>query len=173
LLLAKAEISQPGEKESLFFLPELADEVLGLLSVLIEERNVTVVEDRVGLENLPVRADRSVVRIALMNILHNAVKFSPEGSVLRVRCTTERATGLFAKVSVQDEGQGIAPDEYEKVFERFFTSSRDATASGSGTGLGLSIAKLAIERNGGQIFFDTKLLRGACCIILIPLAITD
>jgi signal transduction histidine kinase len=173
LLLAKAEASQPGEKESVFFLPELTDEVLLLLSVLIEERNVKVVEDREGLENLPVRADRSLVRIALVNILHNAVKFSPEGSTLIVRCTTERTSGPFAEVSVQDEGPGLAPDEHQKVFGRFFTSSRDETASGSGTGLGLSIAKLAIERNRGEIFFDKELERGARCTIRLPLALTS
>jgi signal transduction histidine kinase len=173
LLLAKAEASQPGENGSEFFLPELIDEVLTLLSVLLEERNVAVFEERSGFENVTVRADRSLVRIALVNILHNALKFSPEGSTLKVICTTERVTANFAEVTVQDEGPGLAQDEYEKVFERFFTSSREVTAAGSGTGLGLSIAKLAIERNGGQIFFDQTSDRGARCTIRLPLAPID
>jgi len=173
LLLAKAETSKPGEKGAEFFLPELIDEVLALLSVLLEERNVTVVEERSAFENVTVLADRSLVRIALVNVLHNALKFSPEGSTLRVICTTTRATGNFAEVSVQDEGPGLAQGEYEKVFERFFTSSREVTAEGSGTGLGLSIAKLAIERNGGQIIFDKNSNRGARCTIRLPLASVD
>jgi signal transduction histidine kinase len=170
LLLAKAETSQPGEKRAEFFLPELIDEVLALLSVLLEERNITVVEERSGFENVTVRAERSLVRIALVNILHNALKFSPEGSTLKITSITERVTGDFAEVSVQDEGPGLAQDEYEKVFGRFFTSSREVTAEGSGTGLGLSIARLAIERNGGQIFFDKSSDSGAHCTIRLPLA---
>jgi signal transduction histidine kinase len=170
LLLAKTETSQPGERKDDFYLPELLGEVLSLLSVLLEERGVTVVEEMSAFEKVKVRADRSLVRIALVNILHNALKFSPEGGTIRVICVTEREHGQFAAVSVEDEGPGLDQDEYEKVFGRFFTSNREETAEGSGTGLGLSIAKLAVERNGGQIFFEKDSERGARCTIRLPLA---
>jgi heavy metal sensor kinase len=170
LLLARTEASSPAQKEHQIFLPELIDEILALLGVLIEERNVNVLEVRSGLQGRHVQADRSLVRVALINVLHNALKFSPEGSVLRVTCNAGGALGDFAEVSVQDEGPGLAPEEYTRVFDRFFTSSRNETVSGSGTGLGLSIAKLVVERSGGQIFFDEGQHKGARCVIRLPLA---
>jgi signal transduction histidine kinase len=170
LLLAKAEVSQPQSSDTEFFLPELIDEILALLSVLIEERNLTIAEDRSALQGSAVRANRSLMRIAVMNVLHNAVKFSPTGSIIRVSCRTVVSPKHSVELSVQDEGPGLRPDEYQQVFERFFTSSHQATHSGIGTGLGLSIAKLAIERNGGEISFDESILAGALCIIRIPTA---
>jgi len=169
LLLARAEASRPARKEQLIFLPELVDEILALLGVLIEEKNLSVVEDREGLQDRSVRADRSLVRVALMNVLHNAVKFSPVNSVLTVICTVAQGFEDFAEISVQDQGPGLALEEHKLVFDRFFTSSRKETAFGSGTGLGLSIAKLAVERSNGQIFFDETVTRGARCVIHLPL----
>jgi signal transduction histidine kinase len=168
LLLAKAEASQPGQRDTEFFLPELVDEVLALLGILIEEKNLTILEDRDRSESLTVRADRSLMRVALVNVLHNAVKFSPMGSILRMNYTSQGEPEPFVEVSVQDEGPGLAPDEHQRIFERFFTGSRETTAASSGTGLGLSITKLVIERNGGRVFFDEAVRHGARCIIRMP-----
>jgi signal transduction histidine kinase len=169
LLLAKTEASFPVQKEQLIFLPELVDEILATLGVLIEERNLSIVEDRKGLKGSSVKADRNLVRVALMNVFHNAVKFSPDDSTLTVTCTIAPGFEDFAEVSIQDEGPGLAIAEHRRVFDRFFTSSRKETAFGSGTGLGLSIAKLAVERSGGQIFFDETVNCGARCVIYLPL----
>jgi heavy metal sensor kinase len=169
LILAKTEASQPGENDTEFFLPELVDEVLTLLGILIEERNLTVVEERSHVENLPLCADRSLVRIALLNVVHNAVKFSPPGSSLRVGFAAGSEPMPFAEVSVQDQGPGLSAGEYERVFERFFTGSREKSAAQGGTGLGLSITKLIIERNGGRVFFDETTRGGARCVIRLPI----
>ena len=67
-----------------------------------------------------------------------------------------------------DSGPGIQPGEHERIFDRFFTSRNPDTAPHSGAGLGLSIAKLAIERNGGRIFFDRNTTGGARCCIDLP-----
>lgn len=165
LLLARAEVSHPGNEQSVFPIRELLDEVLSVLTVLIEEKQIAVIRDNELPENQCIRADRALLRIALMNVLHNAVKFSPHNSVLKISC--ERRDGSV-RVVFRDQGPGIAPGEQEKVFDRFFTGSSPTSASGSGAGLGLSIARLIVDRAGGRIGFE-PVQSGARCVIDIPL----
>lgn len=82
LILARTEARQVGETEELVSLPELVHEVVKLLEVVIEERRVAVSEDHDGHPEVSVCADRSFVRAAILNVLHNALKFSPPGSRL-------------------------------------------------------------------------------------------
>jgi signal transduction histidine kinase len=143
---------------------------LSLLEIVIEEKQLTVVEDGRDNQRLAVRAERSFLRMAFLNVVHNAVKFSPGGSTLRISYTCQMAgASEVARVCVQDAGPGIATGEHTKVLERFFTSRNPDTAKQSGAGLGLSIAKLAVERSGGKLFFETSAPIGACCCIELPI----
>lgn len=164
LLLARAEASQPGSEQIVFPVKELLDEVLNVLSVLIEEKQITVIQDEEPSSSGEVRADRALLRIAFMNVLHNAVKFSPRNSILKTSWTRQ---GGVVQIAFQDQGPGIPPGERERVFERFFTGRSPATASGSGAGLGLSIARLIVDRSGGRIWFESVRF-GARCLIEIP-----
>ncbi len=169
LMLAKAEAAQ-GESRTLFFLPDLIDEILALLDVVTDERRITVQQEHNEIQRRPVLADRSLIRIALLNVLHNAVKFSDDGSILRISYSRVTTSSFDAeRVCIHDSGPGISPGDYQRVFERFFTCKSAATSSKCGAGLGLSIAKLAIERSGGNIFFDQTVLTGARCCIDLPL----
>ncbi len=166
LLLARAEATQPGEAQTVFPAGELVDEVLGVLGVLIEEKQITVVQENPTIAMRRVRADRGLLRIAIMNVLHNAMKFSPNSSVLNIAysCTAD-----MLRIAFEDQGPGIAPEERQRVFDRFYTSNSRATASNSGAGLGLSIAKVIIDRMGGTIGFEAA-QSGARCVIALPLA---
>jgi len=166
LLLARAEASQPGQEQTLFPAQDLVGEVLNVLGVLIEEKQIIVMQDGDSIQNSAIRADRALLRIAFMNVLHNAVKYSPRNGVLRI--SWEFAAGGL-RIAFQDEGPGIARDEQQRVFERFYTSSAPATASESGAGLGLSIAKLIIDRVGGTIGFE-EVGQGARCVIELPVS---
>ena len=168
LLLAKAEVAQPGTARASFSLVELTGEVLSVLEVLVEERQITVEQRGQKTMSANVHADRGLVRAAIMNILHNALKFSPAGSTLRINFQNYQSTQRFVELSVHDQGPGIRSCEYEKVFDRFYTTTDRETASMSGSGIGLSVAKLVIERNGGEIFFDPSVSEGARCIVRLP-----
>jgi heavy metal sensor kinase len=168
LLLAKAEAAQPGTARTSFSLVELTGEVLSVLEVLVEERQITVEQRGQRSTSASVHADRGLVRAAIMNILHNALKFSPAGSTLRINFENYQSTQRFVELSVHDQGPGIRSSEYEKVFDRFYTTTDRETASMSGSGIGLSVAKLVIERNGGEIFFDPSVSEGARCIVRLP-----
>lgn len=171
LIMARTESQQMGDTEQLILLPELIREILNLLDVVIEERRITVVEQSDEHQRLQVRADRNFIRVALLNVLHNALKFSPPGTYLQITYTTiSQAHGTLERVCVHDAGPGISDGEHDKVLQRFFTSRNPATAAHSGAGLGLSIAKLAIERSRGVIFFDKSATFGARCCIDLPAA---
>ena len=170
LLLARAEATKPGHQQTTFIASELVDEVLELLQVVIEERNVTVIEEGESAGQTSVHAERSLLRVAILNVLHNALKFSPNGSTLRISYLRLVGPTPVLSIAFQDEGPGIAPGEHQRVFERFFTSSTQGTVSESGTGLGLSVAKLVIDRVGGKIWFDEEIRHGARCIIDLPIS---
>lgn len=171
LLLSKAEVTQPGEQQTVFIVAELIDEILALLDVVIEERKINVIEEGKSVGTVGVRANRSLLRAAILNVLHNALKFSPDSSTLRISYTRSGEHAPKLHIAFHDQGPGIATGEHEQIFERFFTSSGRATASQSGTGLGLSIAKLVINRVDGEIWFDEDVRQGARCIIKLPISL--
>jgi heavy metal sensor kinase len=166
LLLARAESTPPGESQPVFVIGDLVTEVVALLEVLGEERTVSITQRHPQLATVEVRADRGLMRIALMNVIHNALKFSPRDSAIYIDFAQPEASWL--DISIEDEGPGIPSEEYAKVFDRFFKSSDRSTANTSGVGLGLSIAKLVVERAGGRIGFDETFHQGARCVIRLP-----
>ena len=94
-----------------------------------------------------VRADSDRIEQVVINLLDNAIKFTPEGG----KISLESAAGNgVAEITVRDSGCGIAPEDREKIFDRFFTVDRAHTA-GTGTGLGLSICKRIMEMHGQSI----------------------
>jgi len=170
LLLSKAESTGSANSKTVFPASELVNEVLSLLQVLMEERHISISREGELTGRVGVRANRSLLRTALLNVLHNALKFSPNNSTLAI--TYSRSADPYPKLimTFQDQGPGIAPGEHKRVFERFFTSAAQSTASQSGTGLGLSVTKLVIDRIGGEVWFDEKMQAGAKCIIILPIS---
>ena len=169
MVLSKTEAQQTGGTLSTFHLADLVDEVIHLLDVLLEERQLVVVQRQDEGEREEVTANRDFIRLALMNVMHNAVKFSPpSGSIEITYATVIVGSAAGQRVCVRDAGPGIQQGEHEEVFKRFYTSRAPEAKPFSGTGLGLSIAKLALERCHGRIFFDAQETRGARCCLDIP-----
>ncbi len=169
LILARTESQQTGDTEQLITLPEIVKEIINLLEVVTEERCITLIEEHRDTPRHEICADRSFIRVALLNVLHNAIKFSPPGSSVQVSYSHIQQNGCgMERVCVHDAGPGIMNGEHDKILERFFTSRRPETAARTGAGLGLSIAKLAIERSRGKIIFDKTVVCGARCCIDLP-----
>ena len=100
-----------------------------------------------------VRADSDRIEQVVINLLDNAIKFTPEGGKISLESAVK--DGL-AEITVRDSGTGIAPEDRDKIFDRFFTADRAHTA-GKGTGLGLSICKRIMEMHGQSIrLLDTE-----------------
>ena len=94
-----------------------------------------------------VHADMARIDQVLVNLIDNAIKFTPDGGLITLRV---RAEGGLCTVTVQDNGVGILPEDRPRVFDRFFTADR-AHTSGKGTGLGLSICQRILEMHGQRI----------------------
>ncbi len=112
-----------------------------------------------------VRADERRVRQILLNILGNAVKFTPTGDV-RLRVTYARE---IAVVDITDSGPGIAPKELERIFEPFERGSSAAGAAASGTGLGLTISKMLTDLMGGEMTVTSTVGQGTRFLIRLYL----
>lgn len=111
----------------------------------------------------PVLVDSARLEQVLVNLLHNAIKFTPSGGQIWVRAVQQNHSLLF---SVQDNGAGIAADDLPRIFERFYKADR--ARSGGGTGLGLAIARHLVEAHGGKIWAESQEDRGSCFYFSIP-----
>jgi signal transduction histidine kinase len=119
-------------------------------------------------DGLVVDADADAFNHVLVNLLTNAMKFSPAGSLVMVGA--RRAEGEVV-VSVADEGAGIAPEEQERIFDRFYQSRNGNHARG--TGIGLTIAQRFTAQHGGRIWVDSEPGRGATFSFTMPLAAAE
>lgn len=115
-------------------------------------------------------ADRIRFKQILYNLLSNAVKFTPEGGEISVDM---KRLGRYALVKVQDSGVGIAPEQYESIFEEFKQIIDSESEVRNGTGLGLAITKKLVEQHGGQITVESELGRGSRFSFTLPLAMAD
>jgi NtrC-family two-component system sensor histidine kinase KinB len=112
------------------------------------------------------RADVEKTTWVLINLLANAIRYSPVGEFLTVRVTR---AGAFVQVSVQDRGPGIAPEHHEKIFQRF-AQLPDPSGYRGGSGLGLSIAREFISTQGGRLWVESELGSGSTFCFTLPVA---
>lgn len=116
--------------------------------------------------NLPlVPADSSRLEQVLVNLIHNAVKFTPAGGEIRLFAKQD---GKYIRFDVSDTGVGIDPDDLPRIFERFYKADR-ARTKGGGTGLGLSIARHIVEAHGGKIWVESEPEKGSTFYFTIPI----
>ena len=140
-------------------LGELADEVAAYLGVLAEENGQTILVRRASAT--PCDVDRLVLRQALVNLVDNAIKYSPADSEIAIRTF---ALGGNVVLEVRDAGAGIAPERGARIFDRHYRGD----AGGRGAGLGLAIAKWAVEVNRGQLTWQPVSGGGSVFQITLP-----
>lgn len=124
----------------------------------------------VGGKNVTVRGDRALLRQALVNLLDNAIKYTPEDGEISAALSLHARNGSRrAVITVADTGIGIAPDEQARLFEKFYRTKRGGQANASGTGLGLAIVKSIVERHKGKVWVESKVNEGSRFHISLPL----
>jgi heavy metal sensor kinase len=146
LTLSRAETRQAQLASEPVDLRELAADVIGHLGVLAEEKRQSLAIE--GRDAPRALGDREVLREALINLVDNAIKFTPAAGEIRIRVSE---TADEALCDVIDSGPGIPADARPRIFDRFYRA--DGTEAG-GTGLGLSIAKGAVEATGGRLTLE-------------------
>jgi PAS domain S-box-containing protein len=117
-------------------------------------------------EEVIVNADQDKVASVLTNLLNNAVKYSPKGTVVQIAC---RISDDKVQISVKDEGPGLNAEDREKVFERYFRVESEATRHISGFGIGLYLSAEIVHRHSGDIWVESKPGQGSTFYFTLPL----
>jgi two-component system sensor histidine kinase BaeS len=147
-------------------LAALADETLAVLTPELERKHLTLSTNFP--ENLPpVLADADRLTEILLNLLDNAIRYTPRGG--RIAVAAERV-GEYVRVLVSDSGPGIAADQREQVFDRFFRADPSRAAATGGTGLGLAIVRALVEAHGGSVAVEEPADGGARFSFTLPVA---
>lgn len=151
-------------------LAALAAASVDRLRLFAERQGVSLVVDvEPGLPR--VAGDEERLGQVLVNLVHNAVKFSPDGGEVRIAIGRSRDQEGCAEVGVEDHGIGIAAADRSRVFERFYKADR-ARVRGGGTGLGLAISRHIVEGHGGQIGVESEEGAGSIFRFTVPFAQT-
>ena len=143
-------------------LQELVEETTDALRPILEQRGVEFVAD------LPaVAADRDLCKQLLINLVHNAIKFSPEQGKVFLQADVNQN---HAEVRISDEGCGVRSEDRERIFEPFFRSASTPSEVERGSGLGLAIARTIVEQHGGRITVDSEVGKGTSFRFTLPLS---
>ncbi|HVO41491.1 MAG TPA: PAS domain-containing sensor histidine kinase [Aggregatilineales bacterium] len=147
--------------------PEIVALALSVMSTQLDEKHLTVTNEIPG--SLRVLADPEATKRVLTNIIHNAVKFTPNGGTIQLSATCDPQ---MVTICVRDTGPGIPPQDRARIFERFYQvdNSRTGQSTGGGSGLGLSIARHIVEAQGGRIWAEAAIPQGACLCFTMALA---
>ncbi len=165
LFLARAEAGALPLRHDHVDLDARLLDVLRQAQVLAEAKQQRVVLEH--LEPLPVRGDPDRLTQAILNLVSNAVQYTPPGGTIRVGARRE---GAQAVLWVSDTGPGIPPEDLPHVFERFYRADRSRTRRGKGGfGLGLSIVRWIVEAHGGKVTVESQVGQGTTFTITLPL----
>ena len=115
----------------------------------------------------PVNVDPDAMAQVVLNLLHNAVKYTPHDKRIRVRA---RRAGRNVAIEVEDNGPGVRPHDRKRIFDRFYRGDDLLSRQTEGTGLGLAIAKKIVELHGGRIELDSKVGEGSTFRVILPAA---
>jgi two-component system phosphate regulon sensor histidine kinase PhoR len=161
--LSRIETGKAELKLESVRLNQLAEEVISQLSPQAERQKLTM-KKKLAADLPSVSADRARVRQVISNLVHNAIKFTPEGG--KITITTRKLEGAVG-VDITDTGIGIPEGDLPHVFERFYKGDR--ARSEAGTGMGLAIAKHVVEAHGGKISVESREGKGSTFSFSLPL----
>lgn len=139
-----------------------------LIEEVLDETRLTVNShqfDYLGSGSLEVNADRDKINSVLSNLINNAVKYSPKGKVVRIKCISNAE----AVVSVSDEGMGIKPEDIDHIFDRYYRVSNRHTQQIAGFGIGLYLSAEIVRQHNGKIWVESESGTGSTFYFSLPL----
>jgi heavy metal sensor kinase len=169
LTIAHADSGAIQLQQTTFAFLDLVQEAVAVVGVLAEDKQQTL--SVTGDQRALVCADRAFLRMALVNLLDNAVKYSPSGSKIHVTLQSggaQSGPARFVELAIQDQGPGIPEGARQRVFDRFYRLDEARSRDSGGFGLGLPIARWAVEAHGGTIDVKTSVPTGAIFCIKLP-----
>ena len=162
--LSKLEAGHAVLDKTLIKFADYFEDFAVLLDAEAESRNMTL---EVNLKEAPeyCYADPKRLKQIVLNLVNNAFRYTPEGGTVTIVAKEQNGDFLF---SVQDTGMGIAPEDVNKIFDRFYRTDRSRDRESGGSGLGLAITKALVDAHGGWIKVESQLNKGTTFNIMLP-----
>jgi heavy metal sensor kinase len=165
LALSRLDAGEAQEEWVQFDLAELAATTADQMSLLAEDKNITVTCD--AAPSITVKGDRARLKQVIVNLLDNAIKYTPSGGTVRLQISRQEG---YAVLDVADDGIGIPEEALPHVFKRFFRVDDSRSRDGGGAGLGLSIVQSICTAHGAQVEVSSVFGKGSRFRVRQPLA---
>lgn len=162
--LARADAGAQQLQRAEFYLNDLVDECCRSARALAAPKRISLLAE--SAPDLIYFGDEELLRRLLMNLLNNAVKYTPEGGEVKVSLKNDDRQ---ATIAIADTGIGIPPEVSERIFDRFFRVDKARSRAEGGTGLGLPIARWIAEAHGGNITVQSEPGRGSTFTVFLPM----
>lgn len=169
-MLARADAGQYQPEFASFYLDETLSDCVRAVRSLAAQHGLELCYQH-SAEELPIRGDEGLIRRMILNLLDNAIKYTPRGG--KVEVNLKRHNSLY-RITITDTGTGIPLESQPHIFERFYRADKARSRNGGtngnsgGAGLGLSIASWIAEMHGGDLTLDRSDQRGSTFIISLP-----
>jgi two-component system phosphate regulon sensor histidine kinase PhoR len=165
LMLSKIESREFQLKREVISLPGFVDDVIDFVKEPAEKKKISISRDQIP-SSLSVEADRNYLEQVLINLLDNAIKYTPEGG--RVMISAIEKDQREIQFSINDTGIGIPKEDIPRIFERFYRVDKGRSQESGGTGLGLSIVKHLVQAHGGSIWVESQIGKGSTFYFTLP-----
>lgn len=158
LMLSKIESREFQLKREIILLPGFVDDVIDFVKEPAEKKKISISRNQIP-SSLSVEADRNYLEQVLINLLDNAIKYTPEGGSVTISAIG-KDTGEI-EFSIEDNGIGIPKEDLPRIFERFYRVDKGRSQELGGTGLGLSIVKHIVQAHGGKVWAESQIGKGS------------
>jgi len=165
LMLSKIESKEFQLKMEVISLRDLIDDVIDFVKEPAEKKKISISQSAIP-HSLAVEADRNYLEQISINLLDNAIKYTPEGGMITISVIEKDQREVL--VSVQDTGIGIPKEDLPRIFERFYRVDKGRSQELGGTGLGLSIVKHLVQAHGGKVWVDSQPGKGSTFYFTLP-----
>ena len=145
--------------------PELIDDVIEFERRGAEKKGISISRSEIP-SGLSVQADRNYLEQVFINLLDNAIKYTPEGG--RIEVSVDEKEDRQILFSVKDNGIGIPKEDLSRIFERFYRVDKGRSQAMGGTGLGLSIVKHIVQTHGGKVWAESQPGKGSTFYFNLP-----
>ena len=172
--ISKIQSGKMSLRPEIFFAQHLVKDVKNMFAVWGRDKNIEIAEAITG-DTLPVEADQERLHQVLINLVSNALKFTPRGGKITIEAkfidekdAKQKEDIGCLQIGVRDTGPGIPPEDLKKLFQKFSHASTTATEGEKGSGLGLTIAKEIVQLHGGRIWVESEVGKGTCFAFTVP-----
>jgi two-component system phosphate regulon sensor histidine kinase PhoR len=165
LMLSRIETKEFQLKMEAIPLRDFIDDVVDFVKEPAERKRISLTRNEIT-SSLAVLADRNYLEQILINLLDNAIKYTPEGGRVVVSAVEKDSTDI--QFSVEDNGIGIPKEDLSRIFERFYRVDKGRSKEMGGTGLGLSIVKHLVQAHGGRVWVESQMGKGSTFYFTLP-----